>query len=120
MRNATEGVPYRARRYFFGGRRMARRRWWRGDAGSVATRRLSAPSPVVIVANARGRAIRGRGIKVFHLVALQQPVDPLFDPRQLAAFFGRDERVGDAFAAHAAGAADAMDVVVAELRECRS
>ena len=51
-----------------------------------------------------------------NLVALEQPVDPHFDPRQLAAFFGRDERVGHAFASHAAGAADAVDVVVAELR----
>ena len=33
-----------------------------------------------------------------HFVALQQPVDPHLDARQLAAFFGRDEREGHAFA----------------------
>src|SRR5208337_2725369 len=45
----------------------------------------------------------------------QQPIDANFDPRQFPAFLGRDEREGHALAAHAAGAADAMHVIVAEL-----
>ena len=36
--------------------------------------------------------------------------------RQLGSLFGRDERVSDSLASHAAGAADAVDVVVAEGR----
>ena len=46
---------------------------------------------------------------------LQEAVDAHFDARQFVAFLGRDEGVSHALAAHAAGAADAVHVVVAEL-----
>ena len=47
---------------------------------------------------------------------MEQAVDSHLDACQLAPFLGRDEGVGHPLAAHAAGAADAMDVIVAELR----
>src|SRR5205814_10013896 len=58
----------------------------------------------------------GAKFKVLHVVALQQAIDPLFDSRQLGAFIGGYEGEGDPFAPHTAGAADAMNVVVAESR----
>src|SRR5262249_27844625 len=50
-----------------------------------------------------------------HIVALQKTIDAHFDASKFAAFLGRDEGVGDAFAPDAAGAAGTMDTVVAEL-----
>src|SRR5690242_6953146 len=55
--------------------------------------------------------------KPFDLVPLQQPVNENLDSRQLAAFFGGYERIRNAFATHAARAADAVDVVVGRLRD---
>ncbi len=66
-----------------------------------------------------GPNVRDR-FKALNLGALQQFIDQLFDAGQLAPLLGGDERVGDPFAAHPAGAADAMHVIVADLRGHRS
>ena len=67
--------------------------------------------------DAVGRPRIVKGLEAGDLVADQQAVDADLDPRQLPAFLGRDERVGHALAAHAAGAAHAVHVVVAERRD---
>jgi len=62
-----------------------------------------------------GRDRLGRRLETFDLGPFEQPVDADLDAGQLVAFFGSDEGKGNPLASHAAGAADAVDVIVAEL-----
>src|SRR5262249_11904266 len=86
--------------------------WFRFGFGSrVAGRRFG-------YATGHGRRRDcGDCVESFDFVALEQPIDQDFDARQLVAFLGSDKRIGYAFAAYAAGAADAVDVVVGRLRD---
>src|SRR5262245_14497918 len=56
------------------------------------------------------------GFKFFDLIARQELVDAHFDSRQLVPFLRRDERKCDPFAPHAPGAANAVDIIIRELR----
>jgi hypothetical protein len=87
---------------------------WGGDFGLGGDGTFGTVA-VVVAAKVRNAEVFARAkFKVFHLGPLEEEVDAFFDAGEFGAFVGSDEGVGDAFAAHAAGAADAMDVVVAE------
>lgn len=62
------------------------------------------------------RRATGRWIKAFDRVSDQLAIDPLLDRRQDAAFARDDEREGDAVAAHPTRSTDAVNVIVAVLR----
>src|SRR5688500_13055151 len=91
---------------------------WRPAPGGGGPRSLRLGGRFFVVSRLYNQRHRGFHCgEAFDLIALKQPIDEYFDARELTAFFGGDERIRDAFAAHAAGAADAVDVIVARLRD---
>src|SRR5713101_9914928 len=60
----------------------------------------------------RFRGTRRQGLKAFDAIFLYLFVDERFDGGQLLALLGSDEGDGDAVGAHAAGAADAVHVIL--------
>ena len=103
-RAAEHGFAFRGRGVRLGGVR---------DAGNARAARGAGHR-----AHARqGRPFVGDGVETGDFVAFQQAIDPHFDSRELVAFLGRDEGEGHALAAHAAGPAHAVNVVVGELRD---